>query len=82
MPFILAADLFKPRKGYQHTQADLFPDAQQCDCLGRGLGHSSSELCIPDRSELTVTSLGGSSCNLDQGDPPPTPPEEKIKMFR
>jgi hypothetical protein len=82
MLFYLAADMFKPRKGYQHTQADLFPDAQQSDCPGRGLGLSSSEICILDRSELTVTSLEGSGCNLDRGDPPPTPPEEKMKMFR
>lgn len=82
MLFYLAADLFKPRKGYQNTHAHFFPNAQQSDCLGRGLRHSSSDMCIPDASELTVTSLEGSVCNLDRADPPPTPPEEKIKMFR
>ncbi|XP_021939628.1 uncharacterized protein LOC110839581 [Zootermopsis nevadensis] len=81
-PDYIRYDLFKPRKGYQNTHAHFFPNAQQSDCLGRGLRHSSSDMCIPDASELTVTSLEGSVCNLDRADPPPTPPEEKIKMFR
>jgi hypothetical protein len=82
MLLYVVADLFKPRKGYQNTQTDLSPDTSQQGCTARGLGCSSAETCIPDRSELTVTSLRGSSCNLDRGDPPPTPPEEKVKLFR
>jgi hypothetical protein len=74
--------LFKPRKVYQHTQPELFPDPQQFCCPGRGLGISCSEIGIPDSSELTVTSLGGVSGVLDPEDPPATPPKEKIEMFR
>ncbi|XP_023718681.1 proton channel OtopLc isoform X2 [Cryptotermes secundus] len=81
-PKYIHYDLFKPRKGYQHTQPELFPDTQQFCCPGRGLGTSCSEIFIPDSRELTVTSLGGSSGILDQGDPPATPPKEKIEMFR
>jgi hypothetical protein len=74
--------LFKPRKGYHHAQPELFPGPQQFCCPGRGLGISCSEIGIPDSSELTVTSLGGVSDILDRGDPPATPPKEKIEMFR
>jgi len=50
--------------------------------VGRICGLPSSEIGIPGGSDLTVASLGGSSGVLDRGDPPATPPEEKIRMFR
>jgi hypothetical protein len=74
--------LFKPRKGYHRTQPELFPNPPQFCCPGRGLGISCTEIEIHDDGELTVTSMGGVSGILDRGDPPATPPEEKIKMFR
>ena len=78
-------DLFKPRKGYNNTfqtQPDLFRRQESDYQANRELGISSSEIGIPDRSQLTVTSLGAISSSLDDGDLPSTPPEEKLKMFR